>query len=198
MTANVNLTPRVHAYMLAVEKLSSLIQNLLYTMNHSRVCICSLQTTFLKMIFGVTEFQRYFLEVLSLINFLEIYELCMQRWAPRAMSAADCLGTFTNNPQFAQQLFDAGLLLYLIWTHKLVKANKPELLGFVLYFMPTNLVYMEADPHFPTIFKGSTIDHKKHASIHNYSWAWLVYGDPFGDNKNTLDHHVIGKPDVYG
>jgi len=163
------LNTRIHAYMLAAEKLSILIQNLLHTMNHSGVCICSLQTTFLEMIFGVTEFQRYFLKVLGLINFLEIYKPHMQRLAPHATSAADCHGAFTNNPQFAQQLFDAGLLLYLIWTHELVKANNPELLNFVLYFMPTNLVHTEADPPFPTIFEGSTMDYKKHASIHNYS-----------------------------
>jgi len=121
----------------------------------------------------------------------------MQGWAPHAMSAADCHGTFTNNPQFAQQLFNAGLPLYLIWTHKLVKANNPELLNFVLYFMPTDLVHMEVDPPFPTIFEGFTMDHKKHASIHNYFQTWLVYGNPFGDKENPLDHHVISKPDVY-
>ena len=114
-----------------------------------------------------------------------------------AMSAADCHGAFTNNPQFAQQLFDAGLPLYLIWTHKLVEANNPELLNFVSYFMPTDLVHTEADLPFSTIFKGSTMDHKKHASIHNYFWTWLVYADPFGDKENTLDHHVISKLDVY-
>jgi len=121
----------------------------------------------------------------------------MQGQAPRAMFAADCYGAFTNNPQFAQQLFDAGLLLYLIGTHELVEANNSELLNFVSYFMPTDLVHIEVDPSFPTIFKDSTMDHKKHASIHNYSQTWLVYGDPFGNKENTLDHHVISKPDVY-
>ena len=48
------LNTHVHAYVLAVEKLSILIQNLLHTMNHSGVRICSLQTTFLEMTFGVT------------------------------------------------------------------------------------------------------------------------------------------------
>jgi len=105
------LNTHVHAYVLAAEKPSSFIQNLLHTMNHSGVRICSLQTTFLEMTFGVTEFQRYFLKVLSLIDFLEIYKPRMQEWAPCATSATDCLGTFTNNPQFAQQLFDASLLL---------------------------------------------------------------------------------------
>jgi len=141
--------------------------------------------------------QRYFLKVLGLIDFLEIYEPCMQGWAPHATSAADCHGAFTNNPQFAQQLFDASLSLYLIRTHKLVKANNPKLLDFVLYFMPTNLVHAEADPPFPTIFEGSTMDHKKHASIHNYFRTWLVYGNSFGNKENTLDCHVISKPDVY-
>jgi len=150
------------------------------------------------MTFDVTEFQRYFFKVLGLIDFLEIYELYMQGQAPHATSAADCLGTFTNNPQFAPQLFDASLPLYLIWTHKLIKANKPKLLNFVSYFMPTDLIHMEVDPPFPTIFEGSTMDHKKHASIHNYSRTWLVYGDSFGDKENTLDCHVTGKPDVYG
>jgi len=85
----------------------------------------------------------------------------MQRQAPYATSVTDCLDAFTNNPQFAQQLFDAGLLLYLILTHKLVKENKPKLLNFVLYFMPTNLIHAEVDPLFPTIFEDSTMDHKK-------------------------------------
>ena len=191
------LNTHVCAYMLVAEKPSILIQNLLHTMNHSGVLICSLQTTFLEMTFGVTEFQRYFLEVLGLIDFLEIYEPRMQGRAPRATSAADCHGAFTNNPQFAQQLFDASLSLYLIRTHKLVEANNPKLLNFVSYFMPTDLVHTEVDLPFPTIFEGSTMDHKKHASIHNYFQTWLVYGDPFGNKKNTLDHYIISKLDVY-
>ena len=140
------LNTHVHAYVLAAEKLSILIQNLLHTMNHSEVHICSLQTTFFKITFGVTEFQRCFLEVLSLINFLEIYEPHIQGQAPCATSAADCHGTFTNNPQFAQQLFDASLPLYLIRTHELVEANNPELLDFVSYFMPTDLIHAEVNP----------------------------------------------------
>jgi hypothetical protein len=60
---------RVRAYVKAVEKPSDLVQNLLHIMRHSGVRMCSLQTTFLEMSFGVTEFQRYFLEVLGLIDF---------------------------------------------------------------------------------------------------------------------------------
>ena len=94
--------------------LYTMLQNLLHIMYHSCICISFLHTTFLEMTFGITEFQRYFLEVLGLIDFLKIYEPRMQGCAPRAMSAADCLGAFTNNPQFAQQLFNAGLLVYFI------------------------------------------------------------------------------------
>jgi hypothetical protein len=61
----------------------------------------------------------------------------------------------------------------------------------------TDLVCAESDPPFPIIFQGSTMDHRKHASIHSYSRTWMVYGDPFGDKNNTSDPHIVGKPDQY-
>jgi len=64
----------VHAYSEALDKLNNLLMDLLQIMKHTSCHMCSLQMPFYEMSFGVTEFQRYFLEVLGLIDFLEIYQ----------------------------------------------------------------------------------------------------------------------------
>ena len=184
---------RVRAYVEATEKPDNLVQNLLHVTRHSGVRICSLQTTFLEMLFGVTEFQRYFLELLGRIDFLEIYQPRMEGRAPCATSAADCLGAFTNNPQVAQQLFDAGLPLYLFWPSDRWSANNHVTGSLVKPLRPSDIVFAESETPFPVIFQGSAMDHKKHASMHNYSRTWMIYGDPFANEHNDLDPHTTGE-----
>jgi len=159
----------VRAYSEALNKLNNLLMNLLQIMKHTSCCMCSLQTPFYEMSFGVTEFQRYFLEVLGLIDFLEIYQPRMEGHAPHATSTADCLGAFTNNALYAQQLFDAGLPIYLIQKYDTFAVNDPIILNVISLLTPTDLILEESNPPFPVIYQGSIMDHKKHASVHRYS-----------------------------
>ena len=188
---------RVRAYVKVTEKPDNLVQNLLQVTRHSGVRICSLQTTFLEMLFGVTEFQRYFLELLGLIDFLEIYQPRMEGRAPCVTSAADCLGAFTNNPQVAQQLFDAGLPVYLFRPFEHWSASDHVTVNVVKPLAPSDIIFTDSDPPFPVIFQGPPMDHKKHASIHKYSRTWMVYGDPFADEHNDSDPHTTGEPSLW-
>ena len=183
----------VCAYSEALDKLNNLLMNLLQIMKHTSCHMCSLQTPFYEMSFGVTEVQRYFLEVLGLINFLEIYQPRMEGCAPHAMSTVDCFGAFTNNTLYAQQVFDAGLPVYLIQKYDTFAVNDFIILNVVSLLTPTDLVLKESNPSFPVIYQGSTMDHKKHASVHRYFQTWMVYGDPFGDKDNTLDPLIVGQ-----
>ena len=70
----------------------------------------------------------------------------MQGCAPHATSAADCLGAFTNNPQFAQQLFNAGLPVYFIWQLDPFYADDPIIINVVKAFTFTDLVLTQSDP----------------------------------------------------
>ena len=73
-----------------------------------------LKTTFTQMVFGVTEFQRCYLEILGLLDYLEIYRPRMDGKFPPATSAANCVGAFTNAPNVAQDFFTASIPVWFI------------------------------------------------------------------------------------
>ena len=65
---------------------------------HACVRIGYLTTTFLEMKFGVTEFQRYYLETLGLIDYLEIYKPHIDGSQTCTGSVDNCIGVFTSVP----------------------------------------------------------------------------------------------------
>ena len=121
----------------------------------------------------------------------------MEGHAPRATSVTDCLGAFTNSPRVAQELFDAGLLLYLYQPHLQYSASGHVTVKVVDPSGSSDIVVMESDPPFPVVFEGSATDRQKIVSIHKYSQTWMVYGDPFVDEHNTSNPHTTGKPSMW-
>ena len=74
----------------------------------------ALKTTFTEMRIGVTEFQCYYLEIYSCLDYLKIYKPRMDRERPPAECVVKCIGAITNIPCIVQDFWTAGLPVWLL------------------------------------------------------------------------------------
>jgi hypothetical protein len=152
-------------------------------MDDALVRLHSLKSPFGLMWFKVTEFQRLYLELYALLDYLEIYKPRMDGLQPAATTVANCIGAFTHNPQIAQYFHIAGLPIWLIqpWETGPFPHN---VLSVISPLDPTDsLCISPHDPPFPVIYRGYTNTKEKHDAIHCYSRKWLVFKDPFHDDE---------------
>jgi hypothetical protein len=142
----------------------------------------SLKTTFTEMRIGVTEFQRYYLELYGCLDYLEIYKPRIDGVKPPAESVMKCIGAITNIPRIVQDFYTAGLPVWFLrpsttWDEP-VRCN---ILKIVTPIDPADVLCVSENyPPFPTIFRGSWSDPLKHTLFYNNSRMWLVFKDPFG------------------
>ena len=150
---------------------------------HACVRIGCLTTSFLEMKFGVTEFQRYYLETLGVFDYLEIYKPRMDGIQTHTGSVDNRMGIFTSTPRVAQEFFDAGLPVWFIReTNNIISNpnNAPNVLALFEPRIPHDYVIVDdAKPPFPAVYRGYTNIYKKHTATHAYSRTWLVYRDAF-------------------
>ena len=130
--------------------------------------------------FSVTELQRYYLEVLAFIDYIEIYKPRMDGARSPAKELASCIGAFTSLPRVVQDFVEAGLPVYFIRPAAAVfTASPPKILKVVSLLEPeAHLVLCDATPRFLTIFRGSANSPMKHLAMHRYSRTWMVYKNP--------------------
>jgi len=166
---------------------NTLLRYLDRAMNHACFRLYALRSAFGQMKFGVTEFQRYYLEIRGLLDYLEVYSPRMTGEQPAATTVAHCIGVFTNVPQVAQFFHRAGLPVWFIqpWSGGPFPHN---VLDVVSPLDPANslCVSQHAIP-FPVIFRGHMNVTEKHDAIHCYSRMWLAFKDPFQDNELLKD-----------
>ena len=155
-------------------------------MQDAYVCIASLKTSFTEMRFGITEFQRYFLEVAGCLDYLVLYKPHMDRIKPSATTVANCVGAVTNLPRVVQDFHNAGIPIWFLRPKKSwASPISCNILKVITPLIPADLVCVsEHDPPFPPIFHGTMTRYERHSAIHRYSRQWLAFKDPFG-NKST-------------
>ncbi|KDQ49339.1 hypothetical protein JAAARDRAFT_51795 [Jaapia argillacea MUCL 33604] len=83
-------------------------------MKHAFVRLQDLATSFKEMMMGVVEFQRYYLELVAGLDYMEIYQPIMNGSAPPAAAVAPVLGVFTMQPSVVQWCWTAGIPVWFI------------------------------------------------------------------------------------
>ena len=166
---------------------NSLLSLLVRLMEDALVRVGSLKSPFGLMWFKITEFQRLYLEIYALLDYLEIYKPRMDGHQPQATTVANCIGAFTNMPNIAQCFKGAGLPIWLL--HHWKTGPFPyNVLTVVSPLNPDNsLCVSPHDPPFPVIYRGYVNAREKHDAIHCYSRKWLVFKDPFRDDPPSKD-----------
>ena len=158
-------------------------------MSHAGIRLQCVPSSFKEMKFGVTEFQRYYLETLGLLDYLEVYKPRMDGAATRASigSADNRVGVFTSSTRVVQEFYDAGLPVWFIRETKMLIENPNtnlNVLKLVEAQRPEQfLVVAESDPPFPVVYRGQTNTPQKYASMHAFSRTWMVYQDPFSQER---------------
>ena len=177
---------KINEYRKTTDRPNPLLLLLATSMRHALSRLRSLKSAFGQMRFGVTEFQRYYLEIYALLDYLQIYKPRMDGAQPAATAVANCIGIFTNVVHVAQDFQTAGLPVWLI--HPWKAGPFPyNVLQVVTPQDPVNsLCISHQDPPFPVIFRGYMNTPEKHDAIHGYSRTWLVYKDPFQDEPPSV------------
>jgi hypothetical protein len=161
---------------------NKLLLLLVRAMQDSFARLDSLKTTFTEMIIGVTEFQRYYLEIHGCLDYLEIYKPRMDGVKPAVTSVMNCIGAITNIPRIVQDFYTAGLPVWFLRSSTFWDSPaRCNILETVTPLDPADVLCVtDHDPPFPAIFYGSSMDPKRHDAFYNHSRMWLVFKDPFG------------------
>ena len=144
-----------------------------------------LKTPFTEMRVGVTEFQRYYLELHGCLDYLEIYRPRMEGIKPPAESVVNCMGAITNIASVVQDFYTAGLPVWFLRPSKVW--DSPVRCNVLKTVAPLNpddvLCVSDHYPPFPGIFYGYATDPKRHLACYSQSRKWLVFQDPFVGSK---------------
>jgi hypothetical protein len=154
-------------------------------MQDSFIRLESLKTTFTEMRVGVTQFQRFYLEMYGLLNYMEICRPRMDGERPPAETIMNCVGAITNVARTAQDFHTAGLPVWFLRPSTAWDSScRCNILKIVNPLNPADILCVsEHFPPFPAIYYGSANDPKKQNAIHTHSRYWLAFKDPFGGSK---------------
>jgi hypothetical protein len=175
-----NLEDKVEEYKKTAIKQNNFLLLMVKAMQDACLHLSLLKTTFSEMKFGVTKFQRYYLKVCSLLDYLELHKPCMDGQRPPATTVLHCVGAFMTIVHTVQDFYTAGLPIWFIQPQKYW--NTPISCNILKIVSPLNpassLCVSEHDPPFSLIFRGFVTSYD---AIHGYSRQWLVFRDPFQD-----------------
>jgi hypothetical protein len=162
-----------------------LIATIATALSNALIRLSSLKTTFTQMRFTVTELQRYYLELVGLMDYMEIYQPRMRGLSPAASTVDDCIGVFTLNEAVVQEFYRAGLPVWYLrhWKGGPFESNVLEIVPPT----PSDARMDDYDPPFPTVYRGLLGGPEAVDAIHHFSRNWLSYKDPFEGNSVRLD-----------
>lgn len=156
------------------------------TLGHIYIRLGQLRTSFTQMSMGVTEFQRCFLELHGLLDYLEIYKPRIEGIEPPATTVATCVGAITVLPQVLQDFFRAGIPIWY------VQPCQPgpfphNVLNVVTPFEPVKFLCLEKpDPPFPVIYDGDSNLRDRYDAYYRFLQTRLVFKNPFeGELSST-------------
>ncbi|PPR00973.1 hypothetical protein CVT24_000269 [Panaeolus cyanescens] len=147
--------------------------------HHTLTRLQSLPATYTQLNFGVTELQRYILELDALLDYVEIFKPIMDG-APPVSDSIQRMGVYTSNPRVVQDFHHAGLP---VWYVRDFKATADGFINNILEIVePTqfsSLIATEKHTGFPSIFSGKADTAEIIDLIHGYSRRWLATPNPF-------------------
>jgi hypothetical protein len=189
-----NLEDRVEEYKKTAMKQNNFLLLMVKAMQDACLHLGLLKTTFSEMKFGIIEFQHYYLEVCGLLDYLELHKPHMDGQRPPATTVSHCVGAFTTIAHTVQDFHTAGLPIWFIRPQKYW--DTPVSCNILEIVSPLNpassLCVSEHDPPFSPIFRGFATSYEKHDTIHGYSRQWLVFRDPFQDERSKGNLIYLG------
>ena len=153
----------------------------------------SLRTTFDQMVFGVTEFQRCYLETVGLLDYLEIYRPRKYGLAS-ASSVANCVGVITNKPNIVQDFFHAGIPVWFCQPKQ--PGPFPHIVHNVVddpFEFSRFLCVNKAGPPFTVIYDGRLDTCEKHNALHRFTRSRFTFKDSFASEPASATQTSTSK-----
>ncbi|KAJ7818080.1 hypothetical protein B0H14DRAFT_2601574 [Mycena olivaceomarginata] len=149
--------------------------------------LCSIPATFERMVLGVTNVQRTYLELTGLLEYLSVYKPCMLD-ASRlgGLTEANVLGVFMSDPIVAENFHRARLPFWYI--RPLSALYRENILKVVVPLDPAQWMELGAVEGFLPIQGGSTLESRIEA-LHRGTSTLPWYKNPFasGDTAKAIE-----------
>jgi hypothetical protein len=146
---------------------------------HACTRLGHLSTTFTQMVLGVTDFQRYYLELRGLLDYLEIYLLRMNGIQPATTTVEKCVGAITVSPRVVQDFVTAGIPVWFVQPCK-TGPFPYKVLNVVTPFEPSQFLCLDKhDPPFPVIYNSDSNVCDKHDAFYRFAQTLSLFKDPF-------------------
>ncbi|TFK59463.1 hypothetical protein BDN72DRAFT_865134 [Pluteus cervinus] len=180
----------------------------------SKTRFLSLALTFEQLKFSWTDVQRLYLELQAALDFAVKFRPRMtgEIWYDPTLPPARTVGTITSNPAVLQQMYSAGLPVWLIRRPNSKERDCSEEL-VVDYLVSSAvasvrvdavtdarqpadfLVTTHADPPHPIIYSGHPNDYQIYVAMKFYHRSWFRPADPFQTPTN-VQPNVISSRDA--
>ncbi|KAJ7314896.1 hypothetical protein DFH08DRAFT_972294 [Mycena albidolilacea] len=167
-------------------KPSLLIAQLADSLRRGLSRLSSIPATFERMILGVTNVQRVYLELSGLLQYMTVYVPRIEDPTFRGgLPDADTMGAFTSRPTVVENFHRARLPFWFICP--LSAFSGENILRVVEPISATPWMELEALESFPPIIVGPTLQERIHG-LHRGTDALPWYKNPFasGDEANPL------------
>jgi hypothetical protein len=163
------------------------------TLVHACTRLGTLSTTFTQVELGVTDFQRCYLELHGLLDYLEIYHPRMEGTLPAATMVEKCVRTFAVSPRVVQDFFTAGIPVWFLQPCRTGQFPY-NVLNIVTPFEPADFLCLEHhNPPFPVIYDGSSDVRDKHDALLRFSQTLSLFKDPFQHESSATTRPSTGR-----
>lgn len=175
-----SLQSRFQAYMLDEKhpRKNELVKALSNALNHAFKRLECLPMSFRQTNFGLSQVQRYYLEIVAALDYLMVYKPRMDGVAPPATQVAATVGTFTTDMLIAQEFVRAGLPVWLIRPYNRLPATRIDALK-TLRLPEHFLCLTDATPPFKAFFTRKADDPEKYSACDLYLRTAFHCANPF-------------------
>lgn len=197
-----SLQSRVHAYMADEQhpKKNVLVTALSNALNHGLKRLQCLPMSLRQTSFGLSQVQRYYLEIVAALDYLTIYKPRMDGVVSPATQVAPTVGTLTTDMLIVQEFVRAGLPVWLLRPYNRLPATRIDSLKTPR--LPEDFLCLtDAIPPYKPFFTGKAIDPEKYSSFDLYLRSAFYCANPFdfedgnaNDAKKSSQSSKSGPP----
>jgi hypothetical protein len=136
----------------------------------------TLPSTYSRVVIGVTNVQRCYLELTGMLRYMSLYKPRMEDPTAEPGLPDDCMGVFTSDPIVAQQFHVARLPFWFI--RPLSTFLHENILSVVIPQEPIGKMELEVAPGHSPVSVGSNLEQRMR-SLHLCTQSTPWYKDPF-------------------
>ncbi|KAF9044195.1 hypothetical protein BJ165DRAFT_1528756 [Panaeolus papilionaceus] len=175
-----------------VKKFVSVLERALH---YTFVRLQALTTTWHQIRFTLTELQRYYLEMLGCLDYVEVYKPRMDAAQSSRPTLAKTIGIFTSKVRIVEEFMAAGLPVWYIWEWSPQNFGN-TVLSEVVPIHYYNVLVNQPHSAFPPLFSGEVFITSAElvGHIHTFSRRWSCSADPFEDVPISSSAPPSGSP----